>query len=103
MENRILPVLISAILACIVLSPALARTTKKATPAPSHLPTITAVAGNTITVSDDKSAKTITVSPLTEITVNGQKGTFNDLKPGMTVSLTLTSPTQASKIAATSK
>jgi len=89
---------------CTVATPGFARTksTKKPTPS-SHEPTISAVSGNTITVTDDKSAKTITVSPLTEVTINGQKATFADLKPGMVVSLILTSPTQASKINATSK
>jgi hypothetical protein len=102
--TSLLRLVLCALLACSVVSSSFARTrsTAKATPA-SHEPRISAVSGNTITVTDDKSAKTITVSPLTEITLNGQKATFADLKPGMVVSLTLTGPTQASKIAATSK
>jgi hypothetical protein len=101
MKTKVLPVVFCGLL--VAVAPCFARSTKKATPAPHHEPTITAVAGNTITVSDDKSAKTITASSVTEITVNGQKASFADLKPGMTVSLTLSSPTQARKIAATSK
>ena len=101
MKIKVLLVFVCAVL--IAVAPCFARTTKKATPPPTHVPTISAVSGNTITVADDKSAKTITVSPLTEITVNGQKSSLADLKPGMTVSLTLSGPTQASKIAATSK
>src|SRR5690348_176240 len=101
MKTKVLSILACAVL--LAVTPCFARSTKKATPPPHHEPTITAVAGNTITVSDDKSAKTITLSSVTEITVNGQKATFADLKPGMTVSLTLSSPTQASRVAAMSK
>jgi hypothetical protein len=64
---------------------------------------ISAVSGNSITVTDDKTAKTITVSPVTEITLNGQKATLADLKPGMSVSLVLSGPTQASRVTATTK
>ena len=56
-----------------------------------------------VTVTDEKTTKTVTVSPLTEVTINGQKGSFADLKPGMGVNLVLSSPTQASRIVATSK
>ena len=104
MKSILLRISLGVLLTCaIAVTPSIARTTKKATPPPSHVPTISAVSGNTITVTGEKSAKTVTVSPLTEITLNGQKATFADLKPGMTVSLTLSGPTQASRIVATSK
>jgi hypothetical protein len=104
MINILLRILVCAALSCTVAAPAFAKAKKvKPAPAATHEPVISAVAGNTITVTDDKSAKTITVSPLTEITLNGQKATFADLKPGMTVSLVLSGPTQASRITATTK
>jgi hypothetical protein len=54
-------------------------------------------------VTDEKTAKTLTVTQFTEVTLNGQKASFADLKPGMTVSVVLSSPTQASRITATTK
>ena len=63
---------------------------KSAAPALEHHETvISSVSGNTVTVSDSKTTKTLTVTQFTEITVNGQKATAADLKPGMTVSVTL--------------
>ena len=103
MNSSLLRFLLCALLICTVAASGFARTTKKSTPAPAHEPTITNVSGNTITVTDDKSARAINVSPLTEVIVNGQKGTVADLKPGMTVALTLSSPTQASRIVANTK
>ena len=105
MKSRLLQLLVCALLACSLATPVFAkpRKTTKATPAPMHEPLISAVSGNTITVTDDKSARNITVSPFTEVIVNGQKATTADLKPGMTVSLVLTSPTQASRIVANTK
>jgi hypothetical protein len=103
MKTTLLRLFVCGLLTCGMASPCLAKAKKKATPAPSHEPMISAVSGNTITVTDDKTAKTITVSPMTEVTVNGQKAAFADLKPGMAVSLTLSSPTQASRITASTK
>jgi hypothetical protein len=104
MKSISIRILVCLAIALSLAAPGFARTTKKkATPPPVHEPFISAVSGNTITVTDDKTAKTVTVSPFTEITVNGQKATFADLKPGMTVSLVLTSPTQASRVTATTK
>ena len=84
-------------------SPVLAKGRKKATPPPVHETVISSVSGNTVTITDDKTAKTVTVTPFTEVIINGQKSKLDDLKPGMAVSLTLSSPTQASRITATSK
>jgi len=103
MKSSLLRFLLCALLTCSIAAPSFAKVTKKATPAPVHEPTITNVSGNTITVTDDKSARAINVSSVTEVIVNGQKGTVADLKPGMTVALTLSGPTQASRIVATTK
>src|SRR5207248_9934656 len=80
-----------------------AKKTTKATPAPVHEPMISAVSGNTITVTDDKTARALTVNQFTEITLNGQKATLADLKPGMSVSVVLSGATQVSRITATTK
>jgi hypothetical protein len=103
MKLILLRLFVCGLLTCTAVAPCFARITKKATPPPTHEPVISAVSGNTITVTDAKTAKTLTVTQFTEITVNGQKATFADLKPGMTVSVALSSPTQASRITATTK
>jgi hypothetical protein len=55
-------------------------------------------------VVDDKVTKTLTITQFTEINVNGRKAVVADLKPGMTVSVTLdTDPSRASRINATGK
>jgi hypothetical protein len=106
MKNfKLLSFVLFVVLGCALVQPCLARGKKKATPAPTARPTmISAVTGNSITVTDEKTAKTLTVNQFTEISVNGQKGTLADLKPGMVVNVVLgTSPTQASRVTATSK
>jgi len=41
------------------------------------------------------------ITPYSEIIVNGQKGTITDLKPGMTVNVTIgVDPTQAGRVVA---
>ena len=103
MKSPVLRLLVCTFVICSFAAPCFAKTTKKATPAPTHEPVISNVSGNTITVTDDKSARAINVSSVTEVIVNGQKATVADLKPGMTVSLTLSSPTQASRVVANTK
>jgi|1185.fasta_scaffold197585_2 hypothetical protein len=103
MMKTILRVLICALLICGVAAPSFAKAKKKATPPPAHETVISSVTANSITVTDEKTSKTVNVSPLTEVIVNGQKAAFADLKPGMTVSLVLSGPTQASRITANSK
>ena len=104
MKSIVFRILVCALLGCTAVAPAFAKAKKKASPAPTPHPTvISSVSGNTITVTDDKNAKAITVTPFTEVTLNGQKATFADLKPGMRVELVLSSPTQASRITANSK
>jgi hypothetical protein len=76
---------------------------KKATPVPAyHPPAISSVTGNAITVSDQSTTRTLTITQFTEITVNGQRASIADLKPGMTVSVTLgMDPSRAARINAT--
>jgi len=75
---------------------------KKATPAQYHAPVISNVTGNTITVSEEKTTRTFIITQFTEINVNGQRAAVADLKPGMTVSVTIgVDPARASRIVAT--
>jgi hypothetical protein len=100
----ILFVIISASLILAAATPAFAGSKKKkATPAAQyHPPVISSVTGNSITVSEAKTARTFTITQFTEISVNGQRGTIADLKPGMTVSVTIgVDPTRAGRINAT--
>src|SRR5205823_5650161 len=74
---------------------------KKATPA-YHPPVISSVTGNAITVSEEKTTRTFIITQFTEITVNGQRANIVDLKPGMTVSVTIgMDPARASRVVAT--
>lgn len=96
--------LISASLIFTAATPAFAGSRKKkATPAPEHHPpVISSVTGNAITVSEEKTTRMFIITQFTEINVNGQKGTIADLKPGMSVSVTIgTDSTRASRIVAT--
>jgi hypothetical protein len=93
-----------SVLAIVSLAPASAeagKAKKKATPAP-HQTVISSVTATSVTVKEDTTTKTLAISAVTDITVNGQKATAADLKPGMIVSVTLTDPTRASRIIATS-
>jgi hypothetical protein len=97
-------VAVSIILAVITATPAFAGSKKKkATPgSQSRPPLISSVMGNTVTVSEEKTARTFIITQFTEINVNGQRGTMADLNPGMTVSVTIgVDPTRASRIVAT--
>ena len=100
----IFSVVISALLICTEATSAFAGSRKKkATPAPEyHPPVISSVTGNSITVTEEKTTRTFIVTQFTEINVNGQRGTIADLKPGMTVSVTIgVDPTRAGRIVAT--
>jgi hypothetical protein len=87
----------------VVTDPVFAGSRKKATPSPEyHPPVISSVTGNSITVTGEKTTRTFIVTQFTEINVNGQRGTIADLKPGMTVSVTIgVDPTRAGRIVAT--
>src|SRR3954465_10200763 len=94
---------VTMVCALLTVTPAFAASKKKATPAPIQIPTITSVTATSVTVTDAKSSKTLGINQFTEITVNGQKATVAELKPGMAVSVTLSDPTKASRINATGK
>jgi hypothetical protein len=99
------PVLLfSVLLGMLTMSPAFGASKKKPPPPQNQPPTITAVTANSITIKDEATTKTLTITQFTEITVNGRRAAATDLKPGMTVSVTLgTDPTRASRINATGK
>jgi hypothetical protein len=91
-------------LLALVVSPAWAGSKKKkATPTPKYQPpVISSVIGNTVTVTERKTTRAFIVTEFTEISVNGQRATAADLKPGMTVNVTIgVDPSQASRITAT--
>jgi hypothetical protein len=103
MKNRLF-IVVSVLLAGITITPAFGKgRKKKTTPAPAyHQPVISSVTGNAITVSEQKTTRTFAVSRFTEINVNGQRATIADLKPGMTVNVTIgMDPSYASRIVAT--
>ena len=103
MKNRLF-IVVSVLLAGITITPAFGKgRKKKTTPAPEyHQPVISGVTGNAISVSDQKTTRTFTITRFTEINVNGQRATTADLKPGMTVNVTIAmDPSCASRIVAT--
>jgi hypothetical protein len=103
MKSKLL-VIISIVLAVSVAAPAFAGgRRKKASPTPKyHATVISSVTGNTITVTQDKVTRAFTITRFSEILVNGQKATMVDLKPGMTVNVTIgVDPSQASRVVAT--
>lgn len=87
------------LLAAMAFTPAFGKgSKKKATPA-TQQPVISSVNGNAITVTQQKTARTFVVTQFTEITVNGQRATIANLKPGMTVNVTIgVDPSQAARI-----
>jgi hypothetical protein len=101
--DRALSIVISVLLVALA-TPAFAGSKKKkATPGTQyHPPVISSVTGNAITVSEEKTTRTFIITQFTEINVNGQRAAIADLKPGMTVSVTIgVDPTRASRINAT--
>jgi hypothetical protein len=76
---------------------------KKGSAAPKYQPPVIAsVTGNTVTVSEERTTRAFTVNQFTEITLNGQRASMADLKPGMTVNVTIgVDPSQAGRINAT--
>ncbi len=97
--NEIFKRLIVVLLALSVIAPAFAGGKKKGSE--YHDTVIASVAGNALTITEDKATKTFPTTQFTEITVKGQRATLADLKPGMAVSVTLgTDGVSASRIAA---
>ena len=106
MKKSLFPPLVAVctLLAVIIATPAFAGSKKKkATPVPAyHLPVLSGVMGNAITVTEGKTTRTFIVTQFTEINVNGQRASVVDLRPGMTVSVTIgMDPTRASRVVAT--
>jgi hypothetical protein len=102
-KKRLL-VVVSVLFVALTTAPAFAGSKKKkASPAPKyHPPVISSVTGNTITVTQEKVTRAFTITRFSEITVNGQRATITDLKPGMTVGVTIgVDPSQASRVVAT--
>ncbi len=96
--------LIAVVCGLLAFEPAFGASKRKPTPAPDHTPVITSVSAAAITIAEGKTAKTLGITSFTEITVNGQKATAAELKPGMNANVTLgTDPTKASRIVATGK
>ena len=100
--DRALFIVISVLLVALATPASAGSKKKKATPAQYQAPVISSVTGNTITVSEEKTTRTFIITQFTEINVNGQRAAVADLKPGMTVSVTLgVDPTRASRVVAT--
>jgi hypothetical protein len=95
-------VLISALIQIFASDPAHAAGRKrKASPPEQRNPVISNVTANSVTVTKQKQTRTFIVTPFTEISVNGQKGTIADLKAGMTADVTIgMDPTRAGRIVA---
>lgn len=100
-KNRLLMVFI--LIGALATAPAFAGGRKKKASSPKYQPpVISSVTGNTITVTQEKTTRAFTITRFSEVTVNGQKATIADLKPGMTVSVTIgVDPSQASRVVAT--
>jgi hypothetical protein len=106
MKKSLFPPLVAicTLFAVIIATPALAGSKKKkATPVPGyHPPVLSGVTGNAITVTEGKTTRTFIITQFTEINVNGQRAAIVDLKPGMTVNVTIgMDPTRASRVVAT--
>jgi hypothetical protein len=101
MRNGLL-VVVWILLAAITLASAFGKGQKKKATQAYQQPVIASVTGNAITVSEQKTARTFTVTQFTEISVNGQRASIADLKPGMTVNVTIgVDPSRAARINAT--
>jgi hypothetical protein len=103
-KSPLYELIISVLLGLVMVTSASAAGTKtyKPKPVPTPQPTVISNVGpSSVTVTDEKGTKTFTITQFTEISVNGQRATATDLKPGMTVTVTMgTDATRASRIAA---
>ena len=104
-KSRFFSFVVSVLLGMVLVIPAFAGSKKKAAPPPVHQPpVISSVTANSVTVTEDKVSRTLAITAFTEINVNGRRATITDLKPGMTVSITLGAGANlASRINATGK
>jgi hypothetical protein len=104
MKKFLFPSLVAVctVIAMVTATPVFGGSKKKKATSAYHPPVISSVTGNAVTVSEEKTTRTFIITQFTEITVNGQRGTIVDLKPGMTVSVTIgMDPTRASRVVAT--
>ena len=76
---------------------------KKPKALPHFETTIVSATPTALTIKEEKNQRTLTITPFTEITVDGQKASAADLKPGMFVSFVLTDATRLSRVTATTK
>ncbi len=90
---------VPALLVIVMIAPAFgAGKKKKETPAHRDI-VISSITGNAITVTEGKVTRAFKITQFTEINVNGQKATIAELKPGMTVSVTIgIDPSRASRV-----
>jgi predicted double-glycine peptidase len=90
---------VSALLVIVTIASTFGAGKKKKETPTHHDTVISSVTGNAVTVTDEKTTRTFTITQFTEINVNGQKATIADLKPGMTVSITIgIDPSRASRV-----
>lgn len=103
-KKSFFPSLVAActVIAMVTATLAFGGSKKKKVTSAYHPPVISSVTGNAITVSEEKTTRTFIITQFTEITVNGQRATIVDLKPGMTARVTIgMDPTRASRVVAT--
>jgi hypothetical protein len=101
MTKPVFSMFVSVLLIIVAVTPAFGASQKKRAPE-RHNTVIGGVTANSVTLIDDKTTRTLTITQFTEIHVNGQRATVADLKPEMTVTVVLgTDPTKASRINAT--
>ncbi len=92
---------VSILLAILAMTPAFGASKKKKAEPEQHGTVISSVTPTAITVTEGKTVKTFVISQFTEVNLNGQRATVADLKPGMTVNLTLADASRLSRINAT--
>jgi hypothetical protein len=82
-------------------TPLFAKGKAKATPIVHYDTVITKASADSISINENAVPKTFKITQNTEVTVRGTKATVADLKPGMTVSITVgMDPATAARIAA---
>ena len=102
---RRLPRLLAFTIALLVLgsgTTSLAKETRKKKARESHATLITAVSPTSISIKQDKTEKTVAITPATEIYVRDAKAAVDALQTGMAVNIALAMDgTSASRISAT--
>jgi hypothetical protein len=100
MKFRFFSLALAAVLLFSGINFASAATRKpKSKPLETHATVIASVTPQSITINEDKLTKTFAITQFTEITLNGQRASVNDLKPGMSVTVALGGdPSKASRI-----